>query len=715
MTYLSKSTILAAYKKLSLLSPNPNMQGATQKVSAIRYFVALDQFYKSNSRECDIKSESDKKEFVDFIGNVCDVCQNLYTPNFYVPLKKHQGDYNTGSNFFSAGQMLVSQNSPSRLIDYPKRGSAPLFQIKDNVLLRIINYYNNFNTYISGVDSIAAFIIWLLRKTDIVLGIKSGYEQLKDLMRNTYTQEFVSVLFANQEGVQAELDKYPLTFTDSVQQISENDIDSLFSLVHVKQSTSPVVAKTDSKCQDVLSYLTALRTKPFMLLAGISGTGKSRIVRKLAQATVTENLQKQHDKEYTGTDFKNDRWNLHAPSNFQIIQVKPNWHNSMDVLGYLSNIPSPHYVLTPFVNFIVKAWMTPDVPFFLCLDEMNLAPVEEYFAEFLSAIESRDFEKGEYITDPIIKPFDEFGDGIAVSMIDELNKAIRMPMNKSLEGHLRKKGLTLPQNLMVIGTVNMDETTFSFSRKVLDRAMSIEMNEVDYESYLGGNTDDGIKAIVSAFDNNEYKDSNGNGISLNDLLVNRHIAATEVIPFLGGTETGSDARFVIDYLNDINKLLDGTPFKLGYRAANEALIHLRSAQEFGIGDNASAMDNFTLMKILSRIEGDETKLKITGSESDCKKLTDSGVDAKEAEKHGNLTILTALREITKEHLGEFSIGEEQPTENESTEADGETPTNTPETASETVMQPHGELRKSIKKIDDMISQLERDHFVSYWN
>lgn len=152
-----------------------------------------------------------------------------------------------------------------------------------------------------------------------------------------------------------------------------------------------------------------------MLLAGISGTGKSRIVRKLAQATVTEELQRADG--YKGSDWKNDRWTLHSPANFELIQVKPNWHNSMDVIGYLSNIPSPHYVFTPFIEFIVKAWQHPEVPFFLCLDEMNLAPVEEYFAEFLSAIESRSFEGGEYMTDPIIKPFNSFG-----SATDEMVK-----------------------------------------------------------------------------------------------------------------------------------------------------------------------------------------------------------------------------------------------------------------------------------------------------
>lgn len=315
-----------------------------------------------------------------------------------------------------------------------------------------------------------------------------------------------------------------------------------------------------------LQYLTALRTKPFMLLAGISGTGKSRIVRKLAQATVTEELQKAEG--YEGTDFANDRWKLHSPANFELIQVKPNWHNSMDVIGYLSNIPSPHYVFTPFIEFIVKAWQYPEVPFFLCLDEMNLAPVEEYFAEFLSAIESRSFEGGEYMTDPIIKPFNSFGDDVAKMMVNTLFPNFTAGDTEStttkIIKHFRIKGLTLPKNLIVIGTVNMDETTFSFSRKVLDRAMSVEMNEVNYDSFLNDTTDDDLKAIVLAFEENDDAD-------LNALLVDRHIEAREIID-----ELGDDAKFAIDYLKRINALLEGTPFKLGYRAANEALIYLQA-------------------------------------------------------------------------------------------------------------------------------------------
>ena len=124
------------------------------------------------------------------------------------------------------------------------------------------------------------------------------------------------------------------------------------------QQIPPLKSDTKNLC-----YLAAIRTKPFLLLAGISGTGKSRIVRKLAQMTVTEVLQRKYDKEYNGTDFENDRWNLHTPANFKLIQVKPNWHNSMDVVGYLTNIPKPHYVFTPFVEFIARAWQHQDIPF----------------------------------------------------------------------------------------------------------------------------------------------------------------------------------------------------------------------------------------------------------------------------------------------------------------------------------------------------------------
>ena len=139
-------------------------------------------------------------------------------------------------------------------------------------------------------------------------------------------------------------------------------------------------------------YITAIKSKPFLLLAGISGTGKSRIVRELARACW----------EVGTSDYKE-----HKPKNYEMVQVKPNWHDSSELIGYVSRLgEEPAFIAGDFLKFIVKAWENPHVPYFLCLDEMNLAPVEQYFAEYLSVVESRkkDEETGDVVTDPILKP-----------------------------------------------------------------------------------------------------------------------------------------------------------------------------------------------------------------------------------------------------------------------------------------------------------------------
>ena len=435
----------------------------------------------------------------------------------------------------------------------------------------------------------------------------------------------------------------------------------------------PTKSKTENILPKYLPYLTALRTKPFMLLAGISGTGKSRIVREMAKACWAA------DEEDYGKN---------CPRNFCMVQVKPNWHDSSDLIGYVSRINGEKYVVGPFLRFIAKAMQDPKRPYFLCLDEMNLAPVEQYFAEYLSVIESRKLQDGHIETDPIV-PFENteaYG-----SLIDQL-----FDSNEERKAYKTEEGgkrLTIPENLFVVGTVNMDETTFSFSRKVLDRAMSVEMNEVNYDSFLNDTTDDDLKAIVQAFEENDDAD-------LNALLVNRHIEAKEIID-----ELGDDAKFAIDYLKRINALLEGTPFKLGYRAANEALIYLQASQEFGQTDRIAALDNFTLMKILSRIEGDETKLKITDSEADKERIAKAEVNVDEAKQYGDLNILTALRNIITVHLGKADNIHSDITEGTTNESDGNMGLT--------------ELSKkelqSIKKIDSMLSQLKRDHFVSFWN
>ena len=135
------------------------------------------------------------------------------------------------------------------------------------------------------------------------------------------------------------------------------------------------------------------------------------------------------------------------------------------------------------------------------------------------------------------------------------------------------------------------------------------------------------------------------------------------------------------------------------------MIYLQASQEFGQTDRIAALDNFTLMKILSRIEGDETKLKITDSEADKERIANAGVNVDKSKRYGDLNILTALRNIITEHLGKADNIDSDITEGTAIESDDN--------------MEHTEKSKkellSIKKIDSMLSQLKRDHFVSFWN
>ena len=312
-----------------------------------------------------------------------------------------------------------------------------------------------------------------------------------------------------------------------------------------------------------LPYLTALRTKPFMLLAGISGTGKSRIVRELAKACWQEG-----DEEF----------GKNHPKNFCMVQVKPNWHDSSELIGYVSRINGEKFVVGPFLRFMAKAINDPKTPYFLCLDEMNLAPVEQYFAEYLSVIESRKLNKdGSITTDPII-PYEEteaYG-----SLIDQL---FNVEERKAYKTEINGKRLTIPQNLFVIGTVNMDETTFSFSRKVLDRAMTIEMNEVDLH---GGLTDEETEIGY-----------------IGNSIIGTAVEGKDVYSF--NKELCDN---VLSYLEKVNHILEGTPFKIAYRTRNEFLLYVVN-RKFLDKDSQlwQTLDEMTSMKILSRIEGDSER------------------------------------------------------------------------------------------------------------
>ncbi|MBA2117845.1 McrB family protein [Bremerella alba] len=172
--------------------------------------------------------------------------------------------------------------------------------------------------------------------------------------------------------------------------------------------------------------------KHFVLLSGLSGTGKTKLAELYANAY------------HRVTDTKQNRF-------FRLVPVQPDWTDPSGLLGYVNPLQETvTYAATDFLMFLKSAVTLPKIPHFVCLDEMNLARVEYYFAPFLSAMETEQ--------DVVVHQNDEPVDTIEP----------RMPW---------------PRNLYIIGTVNMDETTHAFSDKVLDRAFTLEFWEVDLDEF----------------------------------------------------------------------------------------------------------------------------------------------------------------------------------------------------------------------------------------
>ena len=345
--------------------------------------------------------------------------------------------------------------------------------------------------------------------------------------------------------------------------------------------------------------IAGLLTKPLAILAGVSGTGKSRMVRHLAYKTCLDEDLKPSDES--------------APGNFKMVQVKPSWHDSADLLGYRSAVNEKHeYVSTDFVKFVLKAHAYPNTPFFVCLDEMNLAPVEHYFAEFLSACESiRKIDgKNEWTSDPIVAAtdFDNNVLNLGGDILFESADAALDAALKKTKARIEKEGLFIPRNLFVVGTVNMDDSTGGFSRKVLDRAMTIVMNEVNLEDLKKDDKD------LTLSDDNLFK-------------------TTEIAKFINRDDfdKGMLENGFIEQLEDIRLKLAKTPFALAYRFARETCMYkkallsiLDSAEVLKKSDGSAKMDGSTainaeracgdialdhmiLMKLLPRLTGTTEK------------------------------------------------------------------------------------------------------------
>jgi len=353
---------------------------------------------------------------------------------------------------------------------------------------------------------------------------------------------------------------------------SRLDIQTLIPIFNSLYDSYQIVAKGDEYILEKVDTISSTcLPKPFLLLAGISGTGKTRFVREQAL------------KHNVGSD------------NFCLVPVRPDWHEPSDLLGYVSRIgEKPEYVSTKVLQFIIEAWKaiapnanadgTGDLnlsspPYWLCLDEMNLAPEEQYFADYLSVLESRKIEDGEYTCEPLLDS------SVLSTNGAEVRSDLGLDNDEDLWKYFVNHGISIPPNLIVAGTVNMDETTHGFSRKVIDRALTIDFGEFfpnDYSKIFSGQSTP--KTFTYSLDSQ---------ITLEAL----HCKADP-----SGDKT-------IAFLQSVNDILRDTPFELAYRALNELLLHVCS---FAPDDDASLQavwDDFLMTKILPRIDGDEDKLR----------------------------------------------------------------------------------------------------------
>lgn len=289
--------------------------------------------------------------------------------------------------------------------------------------------------------------------------------------------------------------------------------------------------------KEIANFYLSLKTKPFVILAGISGTGKTKLVELFASSIGYG------DNEHC-----------------IIIPVKPDWTDNSDLLGY-TNL-NKEFEKKKLTEVILAARENPNEPYFVVLDEMNLARVEHYFSDFLSIIETRKIDGKIFSTKPLLT-----GNDVGENT-NESGKLI---------------GLQIPKNLFVIGTVNMDETTFPFSKKVLDRANSIEMNQVKLDFIEEPESIEPLQEIYSDF-------------LISDKVSSKHLSADEISLL--------NKNGFISELIKINEIQTNADLQFAYRVRDEIAFYLLNSIEVkDILSWEEAFDYQVMQKILPRIQG----------------------------------------------------------------------------------------------------------------
>ena len=298
----------------------------------------------------------------------------------------------------------------------------------------------------------------------------------------------------------------------------------------------------------ITRYFLSIKAKPFVILTGISGTGKTKIAQIFADYICQDDTEDERNKRIA------------------FVPVRPDWMDSRGLLGYFNPL-NECYHTTRTLRLLLAADKNPNKPYFLILDEMNLAKVEYYFSDFLSILESRTSERTE--GEPLIlhdsrQEVSAYGD-----------KTLKIPQE-----------LPIPKNIYITGTVNVDETTYMFSPKVLDRANVIEFNQI----YLNG-----------------LSEKKENTFQLNDADVRTRLL-TESDTFCS-IEDYRKARKTADVLPKLIQLLEPYHLHFGYRVVNEVSRFVWLAHEMVDDFQAdTALDIQLLQKVLPKLHGTRAKL-----------------------------------------------------------------------------------------------------------
>ncbi len=315
----------------------------------------------------------------------------------------------------------------------------------------------------------------------------------------------------------------------------------------IASALTNLVAAMDSRGFIVLpeqltNFYLALLSSPLIIMTGTSGTGKSRLPWLFA--------------ELTGAGFKK-------------VAVKPQWDDNSDMFGYTSPLQTTQFIPGEFTVAIEEANKKPTAPFVVLLDEMNLAAVEHYFSDFLSVIETRRRQNTSVVTDPL--PLD-----------------LPQPP-QSPDPYASLRSLPLPHNVKVVGTANMDETTRSFSPKVLDRAFSIEFEDVD------------LSAFPSQAPGPEIKKSEFEILASRLVDAKNPVSVSEA--YLANPEICQEAA---GYLETIRAILAPAGLSFAYRTRDAVCYYMYHWQRDSLDSllpKEDALDYCVLQKVLPKVHG----------------------------------------------------------------------------------------------------------------